>query len=244
MCLTKLAAKNIDFLSQLFEGGSLKSWNDLKIEYNLTNETYFQWLQLKHAIPQNWKTIIKQNPGHVSDLLIHDHHLFKGARIWTLEKLSSKELYSILITKLNVHFEKIFPSIKLDWRKIYILTRITTVNTYLCSFQYEILNNILFLHKKLFVFRKKNTPLCLFCNKKEETLLHIFGECTYVIYLWQQLATFFKNNLILPALTPQTVVLGLWSDNCIYIYMYIHLCCLGFGVTFLIFRIKKKTLPK
>ena len=42
MCLTKFAAKNIDFLSQLFEGSSLKSWKDLKIEYNLTNETYFQ----------------------------------------------------------------------------------------------------------------------------------------------------------------------------------------------------------
>ena len=53
VCLTKLADKNIDFLSQLFVGGSLKSWNDLKIEYSLTNETYFQWLQLKHAIPHN-----------------------------------------------------------------------------------------------------------------------------------------------------------------------------------------------
>ena len=39
VCLTKRAVKYIDFLSQRFEGGSLKSWNDLKIEYNLTNET-------------------------------------------------------------------------------------------------------------------------------------------------------------------------------------------------------------
>ena len=44
VCLTKLTAKNIDFLSQLFDRGSLESWNNLKIEYNLTNETYFQWL--------------------------------------------------------------------------------------------------------------------------------------------------------------------------------------------------------
>ena len=58
----------------------------------------------------------------------------------------------------------------------------------------------------------KNTPLCSFCNK-EETLLYIFSECTSVIYLSQQLATFFENNLILPALTPQTDLLGLWSDN-------------------------------
>ena len=66
--------------------------NDLKIEHNLTNETYFWWLQPKHVIPHKWKTIIKQNPGNVSNLLIHDHHLIKGARMLTLEKLSSKEL--------------------------------------------------------------------------------------------------------------------------------------------------------
>ena len=106
----------------------------------------------------------------LADLLIHDHHLIKRARILTLEKLSSKELYSILITKLtnkpssNVYFEKIFPNIKLNWRKIYILPRITTINTYLRSFQYKILNSILFLNRKLSVFRKKNTPLCSFCN--------------------------------------------------------------------------------
>ena len=68
----------------------MKSWKDLKIEDNLTNETYFQWLQLKHAIPHKWKTTVKQNPGSVGDLLIHDHHLIKGVRILTLEKLSSK----------------------------------------------------------------------------------------------------------------------------------------------------------
>ena len=69
------------------------------------------------------------------------------------------------------------------------------------------------MNNKLFIFRKKNTPLCSFCNKEEETPLHLFSEYTYVIYLWQQLAIFFKNNLILPALIPQTVLLGLRSDN-------------------------------
>ena len=165
VCLTKLAAKNIDFLSQLFEGGSLKSWNDLTIEFNLTNELYFQWLQLKHAIPHKWKAIIKQNPGNVSDLLTHDHHFIEGAQIFTLEKLSSKELSSILITTFtykslsNVYFEKTLPNMKLYWRKIYILPRITTVKKYLRFFQYKILNNISFLNKKLFIFQKKNTPL-------------------------------------------------------------------------------------
>ena len=38
---TKFAATNINFLSQLFEEGNLKPQDDLKLEYNLTNETYF-----------------------------------------------------------------------------------------------------------------------------------------------------------------------------------------------------------
>ena len=79
----------------------------------------------------------------------------------------------------------IFLNMKFDWRNIYSLPRITTINTYLSSFQYKICNNILFLNKKLFVFWMKNTPLCSFCTKKDESLLHIFSKCTSVICLEQ-----------------------------------------------------------
>ena len=47
MQLTNFAAKNINFLSELFEAGNLRLWDDLKLQHNFTNETYFQWLQLK-----------------------------------------------------------------------------------------------------------------------------------------------------------------------------------------------------
>ena len=75
--LTKFAARDINFLTRLFEKGNLKSWGYLKFEYNFPNETFFPWLQLKHAIPHKWKKNIKQNSGNVSDLLIQDHHLIK-----------------------------------------------------------------------------------------------------------------------------------------------------------------------
>ena len=60
MYLRKINAKNISILSQLFEEGNLKPWDNLKLEYNLTNKTYFQWLQLKHAVEHKWKIIIKR----------------------------------------------------------------------------------------------------------------------------------------------------------------------------------------
>ena len=91
--------------------------------------------------------------------------LLKERECLTLEKLPSRKLHSILIKKFankslsNVYFEKIFSNLKSGWRKIYILPPITTINTYLRSFQYKTLNEILFLNKKLFVFRMKNLPL-------------------------------------------------------------------------------------
>ena len=93
--------------------------------------------------------------------------------------------------KCFLFFGTTFANMKSIWKKIYILPHIATNNTYLRSFHYKILNRILFLNKRLFVFRMKSTPLCSFCNIEEETLPRIFSECVFVIYLWQLLAIFF-----------------------------------------------------
>ena len=61
MYLTKFSAKNMNTLSQLFEEVNFKPWYDLKLECSLTNKTYFQWSQLKHAFLHKWETNIKQN---------------------------------------------------------------------------------------------------------------------------------------------------------------------------------------
>ena len=56
-----------------------------------------------------------------------------------------------------------------------------------------------------------NTALCLFCNTLEETPIHIFFDCIYVKCIWEKLQTKFQNDFILPSLTPQTAVLGLYN---------------------------------
>ena len=77
------------------------------------------------------------------------------------------------------------------------------------SFQYKVLNDILFLNKKLHIFGIKPSPLCSFCNLYDETPFHIFYECDRVKFLWSELVQCFQNTLILPTLTPQTAILGI-----------------------------------
>ena len=126
-----------------------------KSRYELTNKIFFQWAQLKHAIPLRWKKIIFDYSNINENNLCQNHRIIKGVRTLPLDKLSSKEIYPILISNIvnkptsNIYFEKLFENTALDWNKIYLSPCLATTDTTLCSFQYKILNNVLFLKKKL-----------------------------------------------------------------------------------------------
>ena len=48
-----------------------------------------------------------------------------------------------------------------------MLPRLTTIESSLRSFQYKILNNVLFLNERLYKFNVITSPLCSLCKKKE-----------------------------------------------------------------------------
>ena len=73
-----------------------------------------------------------------------------------------------------------------------------TIDTTLSSFQDKIVNNIVFLNKRLYIFGIANTALCSFCKTLEETTMHIFYDCIYVKSLWEKPQTKFQNDIILP----------------------------------------------
>ena len=215
--------KNINYVSQLLnDNGSIKQWHESKREHNLHESFYFQWLQLIYfqwlqlidSITQRSNIIIKENYENAINLIIHGHHLVKDSRVTSLDKLKSTEIYSILISRAqnkpssNIYFENLFHNYSIDWTAIYTLPRLITNSTYMRSFQYKILNNVLFLNKKFHTFGIKPSPLCSFCNLYDETPYHMFYECDLVKCLWSDLVQCFQNNLILPTLTLQTAFFG------------------------------------
>ena len=106
---SKFSNKGINFLSQLFENVRIISWINLKGKYELTNNMFFQWAQLKDAIPPRWKKVIFDYSNVNENDLSQNHHVIKEARILPLDRLSSKKIYSILISntvnKPSIYFE-------------------------------------------------------------------------------------------------------------------------------------------
>ena len=181
--VSAFADKNINFVSDLLdENCCLKNWDVIKNEFLLSNAMYHQWLQILHAIPKQWIRILKNDMvknNSENNLFVLDHHVIKQNLVQDLKKLTAKEIYTILILKVEnkptsqIYFENVFPGEPLDWNQIYILPRIVTINSSHRMFQYKILHNILYLNKKLFQFGLIQTSLCSFCDAYDE-LFHIY----------------------------------------------------------------------
>ena len=90
-------------------------------------------------------------------------------------------------------------------------------------FQYKILNNILFLNKKLYVCGKSDTSLCSFCENVDEDVVHLFSACPSTMSLWLQLKTLLGLYVDLPLLNAQTALLGFYNTDLEHPYLINHI---------------------
>ena len=67
--------ENINFVEHLCKlSGVFKSWSEIKTEYNLDEEMFYKWCQLLHAIPNQWKRILKITNDLCINIVYIDHH--------------------------------------------------------------------------------------------------------------------------------------------------------------------------
>ena len=94
-----------------------------------------------------------------------------------------------------------------------MLPRIVTIESSLRSFQYKILNNILYLNERLFKFNIVYSPLCSLYGAYNESIEHLF--CTSIVAqrLWDQLRSWLYELIYFSISEPKTVILGLPSET-------------------------------
>ena len=114
----------------------------------------------------------------------------------------------IKTTDISTIFEKVLGFGKVEWEKVYMLPMIVTIESSLRSFQYKILNDILYLNERLFKFNIVDSPLCSLCGAYNESIKH-----TVTQRLWDQLKSWLYEVISFPILEPKTVILGLPSQT-------------------------------
>ena len=83
-----------------------------------------------------------------------------------------------------------------------------TLDSYSRQFYFKLTHNVLFLNKALNRMGLSESSMCSYCNNTEDTVVHLYSECQYVVGLWARIQAFFVNSLILPDLSPQSAFLG------------------------------------
>ena len=93
-----LKHKNLNFIGQLFnKNGNIKPWEDIKIEFHLKDTQKIYWLQIIDALPKSWKDAILKDKGNAKNLVIFDRHIVTKSQICSLNKLTIKEVYLVLV---------------------------------------------------------------------------------------------------------------------------------------------------
>ena len=241
-----LGSKNLLFVADFFDkDGRQIDWECFKQAKKLNQIQYFKWLQLVNSIPSNWKQIIKQDKGDARIFCDFSPHLNTNAKIFPINKLSSNELYKILINSLSrpptsqSRIMDILQSYSLPWKEIYILPRKVTIDTYSRVFHYKCLNNILYLNNSLFKMGLVPSPLCSLCKNENETFSHLFYECGNTKTLWQELQVFFKSKIAIPNITLQCAYFGFYEITKEYFILF-NTILLNFKITLFQRRDKQK----
>ena len=91
--------------------------------------------------------------------------------------------------------------------------RKVSISSSIRIFQYKILNNILYLNRKISKFDQGVSHLCSLCLKEPEDILHLFCQRDKTQLLWETLSNKVVGFLSLPKLETEPAILGKCNLN-------------------------------
>ena len=127
------------------------------------------------------------------------------------DKIITPQLVSqrVIPPKSELYFNHILNTNVRAWEALYTLPLRLTIDTKLRDFQWKILHNILPTNVKLHKMLIIASPACTFCGVENETLLHLFCDCTEVKSFWETVHQKWRKHLKLCfPFTAEAILLG------------------------------------
>ena len=137
--------------------GKFLTWRLAKEKYGLQIQHLLPWLSVIETVPQKWKQQIKRSKDTVTSDLLQNK---------VVPIMAVKEVYDKLLNKIikpptaQRTIEAVLQSTDINWTKVYMIPQKVTIDTTLRIFQLKILNNILYLNKRISKFDLNVSPLC------------------------------------------------------------------------------------
>ena len=130
-----------------------------------------RWLSIVQAIPSTWKKQISNYGKRINE---------KTLAIIVIPNMKVKEVYAKLLRPLvqkptpQKTIEKLLGNDDVNWQEVYMIPHMVSDSSSIRIFQYKILNNVLYLKRKISKFDQGVSRLCSLCLKEPEDILHLF----------------------------------------------------------------------
>ena len=202
----------------LFEYDNVASYEIFK--YKGLNTNFLTWTALRTSVPKNLK-------ARMSTVGFDPMVMRCGDQAFDTRSAKTKQFYKLLLTtkaKLPNMSKRLIADFGVEdmLDQIYLLPHFVATETYIWSFQYRLLNYILFTNVKLLKIGFALTDKCTFCNSYEETFYHLFFECCHVQVFWQRFVNWWAYAAAEKlTLALHDIILGLPKRTDILNYMII-----------------------
>ena len=130
---------------------------------------------------------------------------------------SSKHIYRSFLAKKQTtptakNREKLsakYHRLTIDWKRVYLLSFRTTLETKLREFQFKMLNRIVFTNEKLFRFDMAESDKCAFCQTEVEFMEHLLFFCKISSVFWKHVLSWLRDsNIIVESLKEEDIIIG------------------------------------
>ena len=198
-----LAKQGINFVKDLITETKII---DVRNTRDTTWLTKFQLVSTIECLPKVWKSCNCDERN--------TKNLEKYLKKITTRNIYKEKIENIVIPPTSEHYFSTLLNVPCNIIKDYYgIPFKTTIYTKLRSFQFKVIHNILYTNEKLYKIGYSDTPICTFCKKETETLLHLFVDCEIIMPLWKQIIDELLQPYGIDTLSNKDILLGILVEK-------------------------------
>ena len=152
----------------------MKTFEDLVIEFDISIKDRRKYNFLMNGILMEWFDNPKAVQENIFDKIVAS--LFDNGKITRFSYNIFKVKDSPMDTEM-FWYDGLNMDGDIDWGIVHENNFSCTIETQLRAFYFKLFHKAICTNKFLNKIGRSDSPFCYFCNKNDETLVHLFCEC-------------------------------------------------------------------
>lgn len=206
------AAKGIYYLHHLFTNGTFKTFEALKMEFQIPNQMFYCYLQIRHAIQTQFSGGLPQPTPNPIIAIVKDTDSKK--LISCFYNMLSAPTSAKLAYALKPRWEREVGRMEdEEWEEALETCKLVSPKLSDRLSQIYILHRAYLTPLRVARYKRSQSITCPMCGTETGTFFHLIWSCQKIQDYWKQIVAFLHDDMGSPlTLDPKQCLLGIFPD--------------------------------